>query len=111
MSACSMNALPRAKPAICNTSQPLHTGFSTGTGGNNIGDDASGTRGTSPSLFGNGCSNCGFSEDDKNILCIGLSVSSGPVYGIHRKYSVWARLSVLKSPFIKTFLGFTKRVK
>src|SRR5216684_3991174 len=87
MIACSMNALPKAKPAICSTSQPLQTGFSAGgsaagTGGRNIGEDASGARGTEvwASLFSNGCSNCGSSGDDKNILSpvnVGPQVTTG----------------------------------
>src|SRR5437879_525420 len=94
MMTCSTNTLPRYKPAICRASQPLHTGFSTGaaatgTGGSDIGDDVSGTsgRGECTSPLSNGGSNCGFSDDDKNILS---SVKTGRqvTTGFESRYGV-----------------------
>src|SRR5258708_20669663 len=73
MIACSTKTLPRAKPAICKTSHPLHTGFSPDFGAGDIGGDSSGGNGSTTSGTGacdslfSGGSNSGLAGDDKNV--------------------------------------------
>ena len=111
--------------AISSTSQPVHRGFSTGGGAVETGvpittesglrAKESGTPGVGAcgSAFISGCgSNCELSEDDK-IFPLGCTLpplaSLGPVYGIHGKYAVWARLGVRKYAIVKTLLSLIER--
>jgi hypothetical protein len=37
--------------------------------------------------------------------------SLGPVYGIHGKYAVWARLGILEYTMVKILLGLIERLE
>src|SRR5579864_6002152 len=72
---CTTTRVSTVSPAICNTSQPLHTGFSSafgaGGGGRSTGGgNCSTTRGTGAcaSLLSGCGSNCGFSDNDRQYI-------------------------------------------
>src|SRR5258708_32730194 len=67
-----MKSVNNVRPAICSTSQPLQTGFSLDSGGEELktvgetGSDGGGIR-ICGSLFNGGRSKCGLSGDDKKV--------------------------------------------
>src|SRR5579864_2811554 len=70
---CSTTMVTTVSPAINSTSHPFHTGFSTGGGTGGTGAaiaaaEGSGELKVGVSALTGGGSNCGLSEDDKNVL-------------------------------------------